>query len=48
MNDMTITIMELPTEEDEVLMIDEMKKNFEVLGLLLFKKNYYIYLFIYD
>ena len=30
MNDMTITIMELPTDDEEVMMIDEMKKNFEV------------------
>lgn len=33
MNDMTITIMELPTEDDEVLMIEEMKKNFESLSV---------------
>ncbi|KAL7016620.1 hypothetical protein ACKWTF_010073 [Chironomus riparius] len=31
MNDMTITIMELPTDDEEVMMIDEMKKNFESL-----------------
>lgn len=30
MNDMTITIMDLPTEEDELMMIDDLKKNFEV------------------
>lgn len=29
MNDMTITIMELPTEDEEKIMIEEMRKNFE-------------------
>jgi dynactin 4 len=29
MNDMTITIMELPTEDEEKAMIEEMRKNFE-------------------
>lgn len=30
MNDITITIMELPTEDEERMMIEEMRKNFEV------------------
>ena len=29
-NDMTITIMDLPTEEEEKIMIEEMRKTFDV------------------
>lgn len=36
MNDMTITIMELPTEDEEKMMIEEMRKNFEVKFYLIF------------
>lgn len=30
MNDMTVTIMDLPTEEEEKAIIEEMRKNFDV------------------
>lgn len=34
MHDMTITIMDLPTEEEEKILIEEMRKTFEVSSIL--------------
>lgn len=39
MHDMTITIMDLPTYEEESLLIEELKKGFEVCDLRIFFKG---------